>query len=745
MHLLAAKPGGFTDDEGIIDLAQTPADMVILSAADGMLAALADAIESTEQDFPTIRLANWMQLLKPAAFDLYQQKVLDHAKLVVVSLLGGKSYWQYGFEQLVEWQEAGDDRHLMILPGDDTPDPELFEASSSPAEHTLKVWQYLRQAGQNNIKQCLYFLATHYLNKAYAWQEPQPIPGCMLYIPKAQRISGHTLTDIEQWWAAEKLDKPSPVCALLFYRSHLCHNNMFMFDQLIERFMIQGLKPLPIAVRSLKDEEALSFINEHLECVNASLIINTTGFASNVVASEATSQRPQLFDSPFSRNIPVLQLVLSSSTEEDWQDYSQGLRSRDIAMQVVLPEMDGRIMTRAVSFKTQAYYHERCEIDVIRYQLHQERADFVVQLAKRYCMLRQKPTAEKRVALILANYPTKDGRIGNGVGLDTPASVVNLLQKMQDAGFPVEDIPDDGTALIHALLEAVTNNPNTVHFLPCWQSIDMATYREYFRQLPDSCQQAVIDQWGVPENDPKCRQNRIMLAGIRLGETFIGIQPARGFDRDLTANYHDPDLIPPHSYLAFYFWLRHCYQVDAIVHVGKHGNLEWLPGKGTALSSICWPDIILGPMPHFYPFIVNDPGEGAQAKRRSQAVIIDHLMPPMARAQTYGELAELEALVDEYYQAMDMDARREKWLRERILEQVKTTHVLDELGLQKSDEADIVLEQLDTYLCDIKESQIRYGLHVLGALPDREKLSETLVALLRLASRARANKPGYFA
>ena len=222
-----------------------------------------------------------------------------------------------------------------------------------------------------------------------------------------------------------------------------------------------------------------------------------------------------------------------------------------------------------------------------------------------------------------------------------------------------------------------------------------------------------------------------MLAGIRLGETFVGIQPARGFNMDLQANYHDPDLVPPHSYLAYYFWLRHTYQVEAIIHVGKHGNLEWLPGKGVAMSDQCWPDIALGPMPHFYPFIVNDPGEGAQAKRRAQAVIIDHLMPPMTRAETYGELAELEGLVDEYYQAMGMDIRRETWLREKILEQVETTNVLQELPIINTDEA-AVFDALDTYLCDIKEAQIRHGLHILGALPENAKLADTIVALLRL-------------
>jgi cobaltochelatase CobN len=342
------------------------------------------------------------------------------------------------------------------------------------------------------------------------------------------------------------------------------------------------------------------------------------------------------------------------------------------------------------------------------------------------------PNRDKRIALMLANYPTRDGRIGNGVGLDTPASVINLLRALQQADYPVDNLMEDGNVLIAELLGAVTNNPETLHQLPCWQSIAVADYLKYFNALPAASRDAVMARWGAPERDPKCRAGRLMIAGIRLGETFVGIQPARGFNLDLAANYHDPDLVPPHSYLACYFWLRHEYQVDAIVHVGKHGNLEWLPGKGSGLSKQCWPDIALGPLPHFYPFIVNDPGEGAQAKRRAQAVIIDHLMPPMTRAETYGELAQLEALVDEYYQALGMDARRERWLRDEILKTVQDTRVYDELNLPAASADDVVLAQLDTWLCDIKEAQIRHGLHVLGELPARDKLADTIVALLRL-------------
>ena len=738
MHLLAAKPGGFVDDEGIIDLDQSPADIVLLSAADTTLAAVSDAVQlfataSEEQEAPSVRLANWMQLLKPAAYDLYEHKVLEHTRVVVLSLLGGASYWTYGFERLQAWAQADSQRTLIIVPGDDTPDPELFRASSVTDADAMRVWRYLREGGVDNALHLLNCISDQYLSVARLWHEPKSLPKCMIYLPQHGHSPMRAATYVEWHQHRDALNKQQdhPVVLLLFYRSHLQSGNTAMFDQLIEQLEDKGLAPLAIAIASLKDAESLALVNALLEQSGADLVINSTGFASNTVASPDLCSQPSEFYSPFTHNVPVLQLVLSSSTEEDWLSHAQGLRSRDIAMQVALPEMDGRVHTRAVSFKTEEHFDQLSQVSVLRYQLHQERAGFVAQLAQRFALLRSKANVEKRIALILANYPTKDGRIGNGVGLDTPASAVNIMLALQQAGYPIDDIPENGDALIEQLLGAVTNNPNTLHMLPCWQSMSVDEYQSYFLQLPQTSQDAVLERWGSPEQDIKYRDGRLILSGIRLGKTFVGIQPARGFNIDLVANYHDPDLIPPHNYLAFYFWLRECYQVDAVVHVGKHGNLEWLPGKGSALSDECWPDIALGPMPHFYPFIVNDPGEGAQAKRRTQAVIIDHLMPPLTRAETYGDIAVLEGLVDEFYQAMGMDDKRQQWLCDEILKLAKNTHLLEELG-QPADDKDAVLNELDAYLCDIKEAQIRHGLHRLGELPQTEKLADTLVALLRL-------------
>jgi cobaltochelatase CobN len=406
-------------------------------------------------------------------------------------------------------------------------------------------------------------------------------------------------------------------------------------------------------------------------------------------------------------------------------------------MHIALPELDGRIISRPISFKDLAWRSERSQSDVVCYRAQPERMDFVAQLARRWIELARVPNGQKRIALILANYPTRDGRIGNGVGLDTPAAALNILRALHREGYPLPaQLPGSGTALIQQLLGGVSNDLDTLDQRPCQQSLAMDDYWLMFNALPEANRQAVLDRWGAPDSDPMCRGGRMMIAGLRFGLTFVGIQPARGYQVDPSAVYHDPDLVPPHGYLAFYFWLRNTYGAHGVIHVGKHGNLEWLPGKGVGLSEHCWPDALLGSLPNIYPFIVNDPGEGAQAKRRTQAVIIDHLMPPLTRAETYGPLRNLELLADEYYEAQLLDPRRARELQRDILQLVRDTHIDRELQLDEKLDSDadaaIWLPRLDTYLCDLKESQIRDGLHVFGESPVGRLRIDTLLALLRI-------------
>ncbi|WP_448090419.1 cobaltochelatase subunit CobN [Pseudomonas azerbaijanoccidentalis] len=719
MHLLRTQPGGFVSDDNIADLGQTPAELVILCSGDSSLALLAEAAQQLPDDYPSVRLANPMQVQNHASVDLYVDEVLRHAKVILISLHGGIAYWRYGVERLVELSQRG--VQLILVPGDDRPDPELSDLSTVGAEDRDRLWQYLRQGGMANALDFFRCLANRWLARDYLWAEPQALPRTAIYHPQKSTAA---LSDWQADWLADQ-----PVAAVLFYRSHLQAANTAFIDVFCQRLQAAGLNPLPIALASLKEPGCLAAVEDWLDQVDAGVILNTTGFA------QSSPEAPHL--RPFRRNIPVIQAICAQDNEPGWRASEQGLGPRDLAMHIALPELDGRIISRPISFKDLAWRSERSQSDVVCYRPQPERMDFVAELARRWINLARQPNAEKRVALILANYPTRDGRIGNGVGLDTPAAALNILRALHTEGYPLPaGLPGSGTALIEQLLGGVSNDLDTLDQRPCQQSLGMDEYLTMFNALPEANRAAVLERWGAPDSDPMCRSGRMMIAGLRFGLTFVGIQPARGYQVDPSAVYHDPDLVPPHGYLAFYFWLRNTYGAHAVIHVGKHGNLEWLPGKGVGLSEHCWPDALLGPLPNIYPFIVNDPGEGAQAKRRTQAVIIDHLMPPLTRAETYGPLRNLELLADEYYEAQLLDPRRARELQRDILQLVRDTHIDRELQLDEKLDSDadaaIWLPRLDTYLCDLKESQIRDGLHVFGESPTGRLRIDTLLALLRI-------------
>lgn len=714
MHLLRTQPGQSLPADSIADLGQTPAELVVLCTGDSHLSLLAEVARHLPEDYPSLRLASPAQLSNNASVDFYVEQVLRHAKVILISVHGGVSYWRYGIERLVEL--AGQGKTLILVPGCDNPDPELTALGNVTTEDAERLWQYLRQGGLDNARQFFNCIADRYLSSDYGWQPPQPLPRVGLYHP---RIGNASLQDWRGDWQAE-----APVAALLFYRTHVQAANTAFVDTFCQRLQAQGLNPLPIAVASLKEVACLAQVEDWLDEAGASVILNTTGFA------QSNPESPQA--RPFRRDVPVLQALCALDSEEQWQGNAQGLGPRDLAMHIALPELDGRLITRPISFKGLAWRSERSQSDVVCYRAHLPGMDFVAELARRQADLQRLPAVDKRVALVLANYPTRDGRIGNGVGLDTPAAALNILRALKSQGYPVEGLPDSGTVLIHQLLGGVTNDLDNLDLRPCAQSLALDDYQRCFSALPEANRQAVVERWGSPESDPMFREGRLMIAGLRFGLTFVGIQPARGYQVDAAAVYHDPDLVPPHGYLAFYFWMRHVYGANAVIHVGKHGNLEWLPGKSVGLSESCWPTAILGALPNIYPFIVNDPGEGAQAKRRTQAVIIDHLMPPLTRAESYGPLRDLERLADEYYDASQLDLRRASELRGEILQKVREASLDRELGLQLNDDPASWLPQLDAYLCDLKESQIRDGLHVFGESPAGQLRRDTLLALLRI-------------
>ena len=728
MHLLAATPGAVDDGSEAVDLGQTPGDIVVLSAADTEIACLAAAQagrQTADTATPSLRLANYLRLGHNLSVDLYTDQVISNAKLVIVRLLGGRGYWAYGVDEFAAACAAAD-IPVAFLPGDDQPDAELSQLTSLDAASAHRLWQYLVQGGTPNAENFLAFAAT-LIGHGADWSEPAPLLRAGLYWPGTPTPS---LADVRRDWRPD-----APVAAIVFYRALAQAANLAVIDGLIAELRNAGLNPLPVYASSLKDPLAAATLAKLLAVTPPDVILNTTGFALAAPGGDANR-------GPFAQtDAPVLQVVFAGSDEASWRAGTNGLAARDIAMNVALPEIDGRVLARAVSFKGRARRDPATETDVTVYQPVADRLAFTAKLAAAWASLRTTTAGERRVALVLANYPNRDGRLGNGVGLDTPAATLVVLNTLAAAGYRVADLPSDSAALMDALAAGPTNA--TIIGREISETLPLPDYEIFFADLPAKVRQKVRERWGPPETDPffqpgdtDCGSFAIPVR--RFGNVTVGVQPARGYNIDPVASYHDPALVPPHGYFAFYAWLRQSFGAHAVVHMGKHGNLEWLPGKAVALSAECFPEAALGPLPHLYPFIVNDPGEGTQAKRRTAAVIIDHLTPPLTRAETYGPLRDLEALVDEYYEAANVDPRRLVVLRRQILDLARESGLDRDLGFDGGIESEDALTRLDGYLCELKELQIRDGLHVFGESPRGGLLTDLLAALVRLPRGAKA-------
>ncbi|PWV98986.1 cobaltochelatase CobN subunit [Hoeflea marina] len=720
MHLLLAQKGTLSEEGEALDLGQTPGDIVLLSAADTELAAIAAARATTGGlDW---RLANLGQLRHPMSVDTYVAKTVRHAKLVVVRALGGASYFSYALEALHACAVNGKFA-IVALPGDDKPDPGLDSFSTVAASDRARLWAYLNEGGAENA--AAFVAAAEALVTGVEAPAPaSPLLKAGLWWPGVASPSLDRLR-AEHWIPG------APVAAICFYRALVQSGQTAPVEALITALREQGANALPVFVSSLKDAVSCGTAEALFADCAPDVVINSTGFA---VSAPGGVTKGTVLEST---GAVVLQAVFASTTREAWAGSSQGMNSRDLAMHVALPEVDGRVLGRAVSFKAAARFDPLVETNIVTHEPAPDRMAFVAELAARWARLRRKPEAERRVAIVLANYPNRDGRIANGVGLDTPAGTVEVMKAMRAAGYAIGKLPADGDALIDRLKAGPTNA--LVEGRTGGEELSLQDYAAFFATLHPDVQEAVTKRWGAPETDPFLADGAFRLPLLRFGNAVVGIQPARGYNIDPKASYHAPDLVPPHGYLAFYCWLRRCFDVDAAVHMGKHGNLEWLPGKALALSSACYPEAALGPTPHVYPFIVNDPGEGTQAKRRSAAVIIDHLTPPLTRAESYGPLSDLEALVDEFYQASGHDPRRLKLLKGQILDLVRDIGLDTDAGIAAGDDDDMALEKLDAWLCDLKEMQIRDGLHIFGLAPEGRLLTDLVVALARLP---RGTAPG---
>ncbi|MGM4916907.1 cobaltochelatase subunit CobN [Tardiphaga sp. 813_E8_N1_3] len=701
MHLKLDTSGSIDDGDVARDLGQDTADIVVLSAADSDLAAFNAAHAALPADFPSVRLTNMLALGHPASVDLYVERTLAKAKIVMLRMLGGISYWPHGVESLRS-DALNRGSKFACLPGEMDWNAELAARGTVSSDETHALWRYCSEGGVDNAQLALRY-AAHLIGHGEEPPAARPMPSA-------------------GFWPSEPVTDNRPNAIVIFYRALVAGGDTAAIDALRLSLDARGLNAVCLYVTSLKDERSAAFLRAALAAYPPDIIINATAFATATAHDDAGVLSAS--------GCPILQVAQAGISRASWEASTRGLTPRDLAMHVVLPEVDGRIFANAIAFKERGTSDGGFAPTTL--QPVQDRVDATADLAKAWVRLRRSSASERRVALILANYPNRDGRLANGVGLDTPQSLIDVIAAMAEAGYITGDAPDMTTAMMQLLQQGPTNALVGRAERSGGVTWSLADYSAAFATLPANVQVAIESRWGKAASDPHVVDGAFRLGLHRFGNITVGVQPARGYNIDPKSTYHDPDLVPPHHYLAFYLWLRRDFDAHAVVHLGKHGNLEWLPGKSAGLSADCLPDAVLGPLPHLYPFIVNDPGEGIQAKRRASAVIIDHLTPPMTRAELHDDLARLENLVDEYAMATDLDPKRAAVIAEDILSLARAQQIDADVNVTRDTPTGEALRALDAHLCDLKEMQIRDGLHIFGRVPEDAQRNDLLVSIARL-------------
>ncbi|MFC4165949.1 cobaltochelatase subunit CobN [Teichococcus aestuarii] len=687
MHLLVRETRSLDETEQAEDLGHAPADLVLLSFSDSDLGAAAMGWSMLAEPRPSLRLANLGRLRHPLSVDLYAEETLARSRAVVIRLLGGLEYWRYGAEEVAALCRR-EGIPLALLPGCGRDDAKLAALSTMPPALHARLDALLLAGGPENLAAALR-LAGHAAGLgADDGAAPLPLP------PAGEHPLG--------------LEENDPQAVIVFYRSHLVSGDIAPMLALAAALRERGLRVRGLYAASLKEPASAALVQERLAAWRPAVVLNATAFSARQDGASPLE----------AAGAPVLQLILSGAARELWAASSRGLSQSDLAMQVVLPELDGRLLTAAIGFKAEA--PPLPGLEQSRTLLAPDAAGIALaaERALGWARLAATPRAARRVAVLLSDYPAVGGQAGHAVGLDSFASLAALLEDLSASGYTLGEERPDAEALARALTRGEAA-----------PLVTLAEYRAALATLPAELAEQITAAWGDPAEDPACREGAFRFRHLRLGNLLLAVQPDRGGALDRSAAYHDPDTPPRHAYAAFYLALRG--RAEALVHLGTHGTLEWLPGKAVALSEACAPAALLGGLPVVYPFIANNPGEAAVARRRLGAVTIGHLTPPLKSATQHGAAAELERLIDEYAAADGLDRRRTALLRRAILERAEAAGLLEEGHIPRDIPEEEALSRLDAWLCDVKELQIRDGLHVFGRAPAPERRALLLEALSR--------------
>ncbi|MFD3191652.1 cobaltochelatase subunit CobN [Sedimentitalea sp. HM32M-2] len=685
MHVVFRESHGLEETETPTDLGQSPADLVVLSFSDSDLGAFAAGWHrggGPEGRMPSLRLANLSALKHPLSVDTYVEQTLHGAKGILIRLIGGVPYWSYGLQQVQELARAKGIA-LAVLPADGRPDPRLDACSSLPRS-TLQRLTHLCDTGGGVAAQA----ALAQLALA-AGLYAGPVAGAK------------TLPQVGVWTPEHGVTCPlavfdpagdRPRILISFYRAYLTAADLAPIEALFTAFRDRGFQVAALFAPSLKAPDAAGWLARQVQALKPAAIVNVTAFSGR------GAQQASPLDAA---GVPVFQIALSTASRMQWAEAERGLSPADLAMHVVLPEVDGRILAGVASFKEPGQRDP--DLQFARHA-HQPQPDRIAAIADRvagWVRLAQRPAAEKRPVLVLSTYPGKDWQMAHAVGLDALASAQAILQDLTDQGHDCAP----GAPLAETLPTARIDWP-------------LAAYKAALAELPARLQADLAESWGAPEDDPACIDGTLQFTALHCGKAVVALQPERGQRARRDDEYHDMARTPRHGYVAFYLWLRRSIGADALIHVGAHGTLEWLPGKSVALSTDCWPEALIGDLPVIYPFIVNDPGEAAQAKRRIGAVTLGHIPPPLRTSTTPDRMLRLETLLDEFSNADGLDPKRRDRLQADIRAEAQALGVEDDLGLDRAASTAEAITRIDRFVCDIKESQFGDGLHVYGRAPD---------------------------
>jgi cobaltochelatase CobN len=686
MHILLRERHGLEETAAAEDLGQAPADLVVLSFADSDLGAFAAAWRGGRETLPSLRLANLRRLAHPLSVDLYLQNTLSGARGILIRLLGGIDYWRYGVEQ-ISALAAAKGIALAIIPGDGRPDPALDAASNLPPSTLRRLKTLCDNGGTDSARAALAQLAL-------AAGMPAVPPVARAALPR----HGFFIPGIGVVEPAELDLAPSgaPIVLVVFYRAILAASDTAPVDRLMGELARQGMRPVGLFATSLKDRESDGWLRQWITEIAPDAIVNATAFSAR--GDNGAGSPLDVVDAP------VLQVALAGSSRELWATSDRGLSPSDLAIHVVLPELDGRLFAGVASFKQIEATDPELGYARTVHAADDGRISAIVARARAWVALRRTAQADKRLAIVLSAYPGRDDQMAHAVGLDAPESAVEMLHVLRDRGYAVSNTPADGAALIDRLKRETIRWP-------------VESYKVALAALDPALIADLEAQWGVPESDPAIAGGDFIFKAVHYGHALIALQPDRGRRADRAAEYHDPRRAPRHAYVAFYLWLREVEKCHAMIHIGAHGTLEWLPGKSVALSQACWPDALLGETPVIYPFIVNNPGEAATAKRRLGAVTIGHITPPISAGNLPPGLHTIERLLDEYSVADGLDPRRRERLTNAIVDAARESGLDRDSGLNETMTPLEAIVRLDSFVCDVKNTLVADGLHIFGRVP----------------------------